>query len=287
VLQPGNLLLLCLLAGVVLLMISRDRRGKLLIGLAALGLALLAVAPVGPALLLTLEERFPRPAALPDRIDGILILGGAVEPARSLSYGETVFNSSVSRVLGGIALARRHPEAKLALVSGEGGFSPVGLAESRATLGFVVEEGIDPARIILEERSRSTHENAVYAKEILAPKPGETWVLVTSAYHMPRSAASFDAVGWPVIPYPVDFRIDPRAGLSPGFSLLDGLAVTTLAGKEWVGLLGYRAMGWTHELFPSPADRAFTSHAAIGHNPLSALTAENTLHTTNRVTPHQ
>jgi hypothetical protein len=104
---------------------------------------------------------------------------------------------------------------------------------------------------------------------------------------MPRSVASFDAVGWPVIPYPVDFRIDPRTGLRPGFSLLDGLAATTLAGKEWAGLLGYRMMGWTRELLPAPADRAPVSHATIRYNPLSALTAEKTLHTTNRVTPHQ
>jgi uncharacterized SAM-binding protein YcdF (DUF218 family) len=263
VLQPGNLLLLCLLAGVVLLMISRGRRGRLLIGLAALGFVLLAAAPIGPALLLALEERFPRPARLPDRVDGILILGGAVEPALSLSYGETVFNSSVSRVLGGIALARRHPEAKLALVGGEGGFSLVGLAESRATLGFVVDEGIDPARIILEERSRSTHQNAVYAKEIIAPQPGATWVLVTSAYHMPRAVASFDAVGWRVVPYPVDFKIDPKTGVGPSFSLLDGLAASTLAGKEWAGLLGYRAMGWTDELFPAPADAAPASRPTI------------------------
>jgi len=251
VLQPGNLLLLCLLVGVLLLLILRGRRGKFLIGLATFGFVLLAVAPIGPALLLILEERFPRPAQLPDRIDGILVLGGAVEPALSLAYGETVFNSSVARVLGGIALARRYPEAKLALIGGEGGFSPVGLAESRATLGFVVGQGIDPARIILEERSRSTHENAVYAKQIVAPSPGATWVLVTSAYHMPRAIASFDAVGWAVIPYPVDFRIDPKAGMDPGFSLLDGLATTTLAGKEWAGLLGYRALGWTQELFPA------------------------------------
>src|SRR5205085_11725582 len=102
-------------------------------------------------MVLALEERFPRPP-LPERIDGILVLGGAVDPALSLAYGETVFNSSVTRVLAGIALARRHPEAKLALVGGEGGFAPVGFAESRATLGFVVEEGIGAARIILEER---------------------------------------------------------------------------------------------------------------------------------------
>jgi len=250
--QPGNILLLCLLAGLVLLAISRWRRGKVLIGLSALGFALLAVAPIGPAMLLALEQRLPRPAALPERIDGILVLGGAVDPALSQSYGETVFNSAVARVLGGIALARRHPEAKLALIGGEGGFVPVGLPESRATLGFVVEQGIAPGRVIIEERSRSTHENAVFAKELIRPGPGETWILITSAYHMPRAVASFDAVGWPVIPYPVDYRIDPQTGLRANFSLLDGLSSSTLAGKEWAGLLGYRLMGWTRRLFPAP-----------------------------------
>ena len=250
--QPGNILLLCLLAGVFLLLLSRWRRGKVLIGLSALGFALLAVAPIGPAMLLALEQRLPRPAALPERIDGILVLGGAVDPALSQSYGETVFNSAVARVLGGIALARRHPEAKLALIGGEGGFVPVGLPESRATLGFVVEQGIAPGRVIIEERSRSTHENAVFAKELIRPGPGETWILITSAYHMPRAVASFDAVGWPVIPYPVDYRIDPQTGLRANFSLLDGLSSSTLAGKEWAGLLGYRLMGWTRRLFPAP-----------------------------------
>jgi uncharacterized SAM-binding protein YcdF (DUF218 family) len=251
-LQPGNLLLLCLLAGVLLFLLSRGRRGRVLVGLAALGFAVFAVAPVGPAMLLSLEERFPRPIALPERIDGILVLGGAVDPALSLSYGETVFIGSVGRVLAGVALARRHPEAKLALIGGEGGFVPVGLAESRATLGFVVEQGIAPERIILEERSRSTHENAVYANELIRPLPGETWILVTSAFHMPRAVASFEAVDWPVIPYPVDYKIDPRTGLRANFSLLDGLGATTVAGKEWAGLVGYRLMGWTHQLFPEP-----------------------------------
>jgi uncharacterized SAM-binding protein YcdF (DUF218 family) len=252
VLQPGNLLVLCLIAGIFLFLVSRGRHGRLLVGLAALGFILLAVAPIGPAMLLALEQRLPRPAALPEQIDGILVLGGAVEPALSLSYGETVFNSAVARVLGGIALARRHPEAKFALIGGEGGFVSIGLPESRATLGFVVEQGIAPERVVLEERSRSTHENAVFTKELIRPAPGATWILVTSAYHMPRAVASFDAVGWPVIPYPVDYKIDPQTGLGANFSLLDGLGASTLAGKEWAGLLGYRLMGWTRRLFPEP-----------------------------------
>ena len=252
--QPGNLLLLFLLAGVLLFLLSRGRRGRVLVGLAALGFIMLAVVPIGLAMLLTLETRLPRPAVLPDKIDGILVLGGAVDPALSLSYGETVFNSAVARVLAGIALARRYPEARLALIGGEGGFVPVGLPESRATAGFVLEQGIAPERVILEERSRSTHENALYAKELIRPAPDANWILITSAYHMPRSIASFDAVGWPVIPYPVDYRIDPRTGLRANFNLLDGLSAATLAGKEWAGLLGYRLMGWTRQLFPEPAE---------------------------------
>jgi uncharacterized SAM-binding protein YcdF (DUF218 family) len=252
VLQPGNLLMLCLLAGILLFLVSRSRRGKSLVGMSALGFLLLAVAPIGPAMLFALEGRFPRPHSMPEKVDGIIILGGAVDPALSRSYGETVFNSAVTRVLAGVALGRRYPDAKLALVSGEGAFFPVGFSEAQATLSFVLGEGIARSRVVLEERSRSTHENAVYAKEMMRPAPDETWVLVTSAYHIPRAVACFEAVGWPVIPYPVDFRIDPETGLRANFNLLDGLSTGTLAGKEWVGLVGYRLMGWSQELFPGP-----------------------------------
>ena len=219
---------------------------------------MLAVAPVGPALLLPLEQRFARPPAPPAKIDDILLLGGAVVPRLSQAYGETVFNEAVTRVLAGTELARHHPEATLALLSGEGDLFPVGYSEARATLGFILDRGIARDRIILEEKSRSTHENAVFAKQRIQPKPGQVWVLVTSAYHMPRAVASFRAVSWPVIPYPVDFRIDPQTGLRPSFSLLDGLATATLAGKEWVGLAAYRMFGWTRELFPA-ADIASAS----------------------------
>jgi uncharacterized SAM-binding protein YcdF (DUF218 family) len=249
--QPGNLLLLCLLAGVFLLLRGR-RRGELLVVLSAISLLLLAVAPIGPAMMLVLEQQFPRPPKLPDRIDGILVLGGAVDPRISLACGETAFNGSVARVLAGVALARKHPEAKLALVGGEGEFFPIGFAEARSTQGFVVEEGIAATRIILEDRSRSTHENAAFAKELIRPGAGQNWVLVTSAFHMPRAVAAFRAVDWPVIPYPVDFKVDPSTGLRANFSLVDGLSSSTVAGKEWAGLVSYRLLGWTRELFPAP-----------------------------------
>ena len=251
VLQPGNLLTLCLLAGVMLYLLSRGRHGKVLVGLSALGFGLLTVAPIGPALMLTLEQRFPRPAELPERVDGILVLGGSVNPVISLSAGVTAFNCSTTRLLDAVALARRHPEAKLALIGA--GVFPVGYADARATLEFVVNQGIAPARVLLEGKSRTTRENAVYAKQLLRPALGERWVLITSAYHMPRAVGAFTAAGWEVIPFPVDFSIDPRKDLRPYFDLVGLLNDSTLAGHEWVGLAGYRLMGWTRELFPAPS----------------------------------
>jgi uncharacterized SAM-binding protein YcdF (DUF218 family) len=206
-------------------------------------------------MMLALEERFPRPAELPERIDGILVLGGPVNPVLSLPSGVSAFNCSIVRVLDAVALARRHPEAKLVLVGG--GFFSIGYSDAHATQGFIVNEGIAPARILLEGKSRSTHENAVYAKELLRPAPDETWVLITSAYHMPRSMGAFTAAGWHVIPYPVDFS-DPRADLRASFDLIGLLNDSTLAAHEWVGLVGYRLMGWTQELFPAPTTQAPT-----------------------------
>ena len=255
VLQPGNLLLIVLVAGTLILLVSRGRRGKTPVALATLGFLVLAIAPVGRAMLLPLEQRFPRPAQLPRRIDGIIILGGAINPRLSLDFGEPVYNRAVARVLAGAALARQHPEAKLALIGGEGAVVPAGYPEAQGMLALVLAEGIDRGRILLEDKSRSTHENAVFAKRVIRPAPGEVWVLVTSASHMPRSVAVFRAVGWRIIPYPVDFRADPKAGFGAGFDLLNGLETTDLASKEWLGLLAYRLFGWTNVLFPAAGDK--------------------------------
>jgi uncharacterized SAM-binding protein YcdF (DUF218 family) len=288
VIQPGNLLLLLLVAGVLVGLRGRGRRGDLLVRLAAIGLLALAVLPIGPAMLLALETRFPPPKALPRQIAGILVLGGSVSPRLSKSYGGTVFSNSPARLFAAVRLARRYPQAKLAVLGGEGSFIPAGFPEAEASLPFLLEEGIARPRIALEDKSRSTHENAVYGKRLLQPKPGENWVLITSAYHMPRAVACFRAVGWPVIPYPVDFTVDPATGLEPDFSLLDGLNTSTTAGKEWVGLVAYRIFGWTRELFPGPAAAAPPGAAAApGQSPWMALKAESAVHATNIVTPVQ
>ena len=129
--------------------------------------------------------------------------------------------------------------------------------------------GIAPDRITAEEQSRNTIENAVFSRLIAQPKPGERWLLVTSAFHMPRAIAAFRAAGFPVEAYPVDWRTRGPIDATRLFSSVAvGLAQTDLAMHEWVGLLAYRLTGKTTELFPAPiaARAAACRHLPILHS---------------------
>jgi len=106
----------------------------------------------------------------------------------------------------------------------------------------------------MERHARNTQENAEFSKAIAAPKDGERWLLVTSAYHMPRSVGLFRKAGFAIEPYPVDWRMGVRADLQ-NFRILagEGLANVDIGVREWIGLFAYRATGKTSELFPGPA----------------------------------
>ena len=113
--------------------------------------------------------------------------------------------------------------------------------------------GVAHDRITAEEQSRNTIENAVFSRLIADPKPGERWLLVTSAYHMPRAIAVFRAAGFLVEAYPVDWRTrGPVDAMRLFGSLSEGLGRTDAAIHEWIGLLAYRLAGKTTELFPAP-----------------------------------
>jgi uncharacterized SAM-binding protein YcdF (DUF218 family) len=246
---PGNLLLLLLLAGLLAMALGR-RRGFRLALAATLALAAVAVLPLGQWLALPLEARFPQPK-LPARIDGVIVLGGAVEPAITKAHGQVALNEAGARIVEAFILARQHPEAKLLLSGGNASIFPhPGEDEAEDTRRLFLALGIAPQRILVEGRSRNTYENALYSRALADPKPGGVWVLVTSAMHMPRAVGCFRRVGWNVLPYPVDFHTTAHPGVD--FLLADHLGLMDLAAKEWVGLVAYRLLGRIDEVFPGP-----------------------------------
>ena len=190
-LRPSNLLTILALIGLA----GGWRRHRAWArGLLALSLGVTVAAtllPIGKWLIGPLEDRFPAPAVYPARIDGVVVLGGGIDPDVTAGRGAPTFTDPAERYMALLELAR--------------------------------------------------------------PAPGEAWLLVTSAGHMPRSVGVFRAVGWPVLPWPVDYRTAGRTGVDLRFRVADRLYDLDEAAYEWLGLAYYRAVGWTTELFPGPS----------------------------------
>lgn len=252
-LRPSNLLLLLALAGFAGVW-SRPRRWARGLLALSLGVAVAAtVLPVGRWLIGPLEERFPPPAGgYPARVDGVVVLGGGIDPEITAGRGAPAFTDPAERYMTLMELARRYPDARVVFTGGvgrlEGGVPP----ETEAVRLLLERHGL-AGRALLEDQARNTRENALFAREIARPAPGETWLLVTSAGHMPRSVGVFRAAGWEVVPWPVDYRTPAGGAVADlRFKVADRLYELDEAAYEWLGLAYYRAVGWTTELFPGP-----------------------------------
>jgi uncharacterized SAM-binding protein YcdF (DUF218 family) len=255
---PSNLLISLILLGLILALFKRLRSFgigvSLVCTLATIALGLL---PVASYVLLPLEERFPPFRDDGKPVDGIILLGGSVEAADSASRGMIVSNESAERVLDTIQLAQRYPNALILISGGGGTVFGDGAAEAPIIADYFRSVGIDPARMLVEDRSRTTSENAVFSRALAKPQEGDRWLLVTSAWHMPRAIGVFEKADFPVAPYPVDFRTGGGSNNHRPFAFIsEGLRRLDLGTKEWVGLIGYYATGRTSRLFPGPQDPA-------------------------------
>lgn len=250
-LRPGTAAILLALLGLVLLW--RGRRWGRWPALLGIGFfALLALLPMGQWVQLPLEDRFPRPGAEPPRIDGIVVLGGAVEQRLTEARGLPALNGAAERMTEPVALLRRHPEARLVFTGGSAGLLPGALSEADVARQLWRDLGVPPDRMAFETESRNTHENAVNTRRLAQPKPGEIWLLVTSASHMPRSMGVFRKAGWQVVPWPVNYRTGHSAAVQFETSFPVRLQEFEWGTREWIGLVAYRLMGRTDALFPGP-----------------------------------
>lgn len=253
---PTNLLIGLGLVGALLLATRLAAAGRKIMIASIVLLAVCAFSPLGNFLLYPLESRFPPWDAARGAPDGIVVLGGPIDPDLSIAHNTPVIRSAADRIVAAVALAHRYPNARIIFSGGSADLIANDAREADYAGQIFESLGIAKDRLIMERASRNTYENAVFSKAIASPKDGERWLLVTSAYHMPRAVGLFRKVGFAVEPYPVDWRVGSDAAGILSFSnvAVDGLGRTDVAVREWIGLVAYRVVGRTGALFPGPTN---------------------------------
>jgi uncharacterized SAM-binding protein YcdF (DUF218 family) len=256
--QPSTLIALLIGYGAILIWTGWARWGRRFVTIGAILLLIAGLSPLGNALILPLEDRFPR-AHLAAGLapTGLIMLGGADDRLVGKARGVPALNEAAERVYETVLLAKRFPEAKVAFSGGNTGIFYASDSEAEGERPLLLGLGIAPERLILEDKARDTYENATFLKAMLDGQhllgPGSRWILITSAYHMPRAMGVFRKAGLKVEPWPVDYRTRGPADLTRPFDKVsEGLRRVDLAMREWVGLFAYWVTGRTDTLFPGP-----------------------------------
>lgn len=239
---PLTLCLLLIVAGAIINRIL-PRLSGILIWLGAIFLWVCSIDPVSSFLIAPLEIPYQETVA-PEKVSAIIILGGASDLALSTSK-RVELGPAGDRFLVSLQLAKKYPDAAIVYTGGTGAFMPQDIKEGSIFRDIATQMGVERSRILVDDASRNTRENATETKKLLPDTPDREMLLVTSAFHMTRSLACFRKVGMNPVPYAVDFR-GHRGPLNPVFWIpqVDNLATSTHAIKEYIGLITYRISGY-------------------------------------------
>ena len=252
--SPDSLIVILGVSAWIAAILKWQRILRSVLASCALLLLLIGFFPVGEWLIAPLENRFTTNAALPSEVDGIIVLGGAILPRLSNTWQQPEVNGSADRLINFLYLARLYPNAQLVFTGGSGAVSEQEFKEAEMAQILFDQLGLAQRAIIFESESRNTSENARHSKALVTPESDENWLLVTSAFHMPRSIGVFCQEQWIVHPYPVDHYSQNGNLLRLNFSFSTNLSVLRRAIKEWVGLVAYRISGKTDRLLPGRAN---------------------------------
>jgi len=229
----------------MLVLPRKPRIGKWLVGSALVVLVLMAWKPLPEAIIRELESRYSEltPDAKLQGYVGMVVLGGGLESGRAqLAHVQPMLNDAAERMTGTVAALRYNPTLQVLFTGGEGSLMGIGQTEAERAKLFFDSLGVPATQVQYESASRNTYENAVLSAQLPGVDPTQRWLLVTSAWHMPRSMATFQKAGWNVTAYPVDFRTGDSSNWLD-FSMAGGAAQWQLALHELVGLLAYKLAG--------------------------------------------
>ena len=252
-LLPINFLIGIGVLGAILLLTRCARFGRRLLVVSVVLLALCGFSPIGRLLILPLEQRFPAWDPSRGAPDGIVVLGGSIDEDLSAARGRTVMPRAADRIVAAAELARQYPKARVVFSGGSANLLfDDSIKEADFALATLENLGVSKERLTAERLSRNTVENAEFVKAVISPRPGERWLLVTSAFHMPRSVGLFRKAGFPVEAYPVDWRASRSHAFQFSSVAVQGLERTDIAVREWIGLAAYRLTGKIDTFLPGP-----------------------------------
>jgi len=240
-LNPLNLLIILFFLYFFLKIINFQNTSKLLLFIIFLFFITIAILPTGIYLLVKLETKYTNLKDLPESIDGILILGGPTNASLTQKYDQVSFNAHGERLTESIKILKKYQTAEVIFSGGAGIKGDFSSTHSYVAKKFFEEMGINKNRIIYESKSRNTYENIIFSKKIANPEKDEVWLLITSAFHMPRAINIARKQKWDFIPYSVDYQ---TMGKSTHlritiFHMLDYINAFNFATHEWVGLITY------------------------------------------------
>lgn len=245
VISPDHFLWLVTLFALIF---CRRRIGFLLLLLAVVGQGVMAFYPLGNLLLRPLEQRFAQPTELPDNLAGIIVLGGGEDAEESYLHQQPQFNEGAERLMVLPALMQQYPDLPVIFTGGSGSMLQQAFKGGDVVQQWLQEQGLED-RVLIERQSRNTRENAILSGDLVPDQSTGPWLLVTSAFHMPRSVGVFQKAGWQVVAYPVDYR-STSDRIRPLMN--QNMADLNTAVREWVGLLAYYLSGYTDTFFPAP-----------------------------------
>ena len=251
--NPLNLFFIGLFVGTVLIWLRWRRSALWCLTVTTVCAVILTTIPLGQTLIIKLENRFPMQILDFKEVEGIVVLGGIVDQHLSKDRGITAINGAVERLIAFADLSKKYPGARLVFSGGSGVLSAQDLKEAHYVGPLLKKLGITVDRIYYEYQSRNTWENAVLTKKMIEPTEAKPWIIITSAFHMPRAIGAFRKAGWNnIVPYPVDYRTMIEEKPQVGFNFSDGISSFSIGCREWIGLTFYWLTGRSNAFFPSP-----------------------------------
>ena len=221
---------------------QRTQLARKLVGTALALLLLLGWQPLPDLLIRQLENQY---AEMPPQADlkgyvGMVVLGGSTESSYvAQAHIQPLLNDAAERMTAPIAMLRYNPHLRMIYSGGGPNLLPGALSEAQRAKIFFDSMDVSGPGVVYETASRTTLENATLSAQVPGVDITQPWLLVTSAWHMPRSMATFTKAGWNVTAYPVDFRTGLATPWTE-YSLGSGLRSWQLALHELLGGLAYR-----------------------------------------------